>query len=239
MPRGYPKAGKRRVRPAEERFWSFVDKSAGPDACWPWTGALGGRNNDGPVFAMAHGHQVSARRACWLFVHGVTLTKAHIVTPECGTASCMNPTHLALRPWVDVEARFWSMVKKSDDPNGCWTWTGALYRRNYGAFRYGRKVVAAHRYSYELANGPIEGHDPASKETCKVVMHRCDNPICVRPDHLELGTYKSNQHDMIAKGRAAWQRDPVAYGEAIRTKARLRRKAELLNTGQAPEEKAK
>lgn len=75
------------------------------------------------------------------------------------------------------------------DLGPCWVWTGATSPAGYGAFRSG----SAHRASYRFAHGEI----PPGM----VVMHRCDNPACVRPEHLQLGTYKDNVHDMFAKGR--------------------------------------
>lgn len=96
-----------------------------------------------------------------------------------------------LRP---LEERFWAKVQKSE---ACWVWRGTIDARTggYGRFRpdgHGRQV-RAHRVSWELANGPIpEGMH---------VLHRCDNPPCVRPDHLFLGTNRDNIADRVAKGR--------------------------------------
>lgn len=87
--------------------------------------------------------------------------------------------------------RFWEKVNKSGE---CWTWTACTHHQwGYGHFRAGGKLVTAHRYSWELHNGPI----PPGMRVC----HRCDNPPCVRPAHLFLGTDADNAHDMIAKGR--------------------------------------
>lgn len=95
-------------------------------------------------------------------------------------------------------ARFWGMVDKNGPPPAhapvlgpCWLWTAAADGCGYGLYRHGR----AHRYSWELAVGPI----PA--DLC--VLHRCDTPACVRPEHLFLGTRDDNMRDRQAKRRHA------------------------------------
>lgn len=94
--------------------------------------------------------------------------------------------------------RFWSKVKKVDG-EGCWEWQSTRTPdTGYGLFGvrwHPPRYVVAHRISYELNCGPI----PAGMKVC----HKCDNPPCVRPDHLFLGTQRSNIEDMRRKGRAA------------------------------------
>lgn len=87
--------------------------------------------------------------------------------------------------------RFWEKVDKSAD---CWLWTGCL-GAGYGQLWVGRKMVSAHRLSWEMERGAI----PVGLS----VLHRCDRKSCVRPDHLFLGTPADNTADMIAKGRGA------------------------------------
>ena len=104
---------------------------------------------------------------------------------------------------------FWQRVQKSD---GCWEWMGTKRPFGYGYMtrsvlprsdgRPRNKHFAAHRVSWELHHGPI----PEGLQVC----HHCDNPGCVRPDHLFLGTARDNVHDKIRKGRERYVRH---YGE--------------------------
>lgn len=89
--------------------------------------------------------------------------------------------------------RFWEKVSKSSD--GCWLWTGATNGKGYGRFGVGGKNKFAHRVAYEMSRGAI----PLGM----IVMHRCDTPACVNPNHLICGTVAENNSDMVAKGRAS------------------------------------
>lgn len=90
--------------------------------------------------------------------------------------------------------RFWTKVDKTG-PNGCWVWLANKNNKGYGMFSIsavvGKKL--AHRLSYEGAKGRI----PKGR----FVLHSCDNPACVNPDHLRIGNAKENVADMIERGR--------------------------------------
>lgn len=97
---------------------------------------------------------------------------------------------------LSLEDRFWSKVDKSGE---CWLWTGSADESGYGSFRVGKKIEYAHRVSYSIANGVSlswEGYSAKSS-----VCHRCDNPRCVNPAHLFLGTHTDNMSDCVSKGR--------------------------------------
>ena len=93
------------------------------------------------------------------------------------------------------EVRFFRFVDKKSD-NECWHWTGHKLG-NYGSFSIGAKSlgsVLAHRFSWSM-------HNNKEIPSGMVIMHSCDNPLCVNPNHLSVGTYMENTHDMLRKGR--------------------------------------
>jgi hypothetical protein len=104
---------------------------------------------------------------------------------------------------ISPEVRFARHYTKMS--SGCWEWTGCRLKTGYGKFNTGKtsegetKTVYAHRFSYELHFGPIpEG---------LIVCHRCDNPRCVNPDHLFVGSHVDNVRDAVLKGRQGRRRD--------------------------------
>lgn len=111
---------------------------------------------------------------------------------------------------ADLQARLWAKVNRAGSCHQtlgqCWEWTGGTNGvgpgLGHGKIRECRregqlrgKFHYAHRLSWEIANGPIPDG------LC--VRHKCDNPKCVRPEHLELGTKRENTQDMMSRGRFA------------------------------------
>lgn len=89
-----------------------------------------------------------------------------------------------------IEAAFWAKVDKSGD---CWLWTGYKQPDGYGQLRANGKFYNSHKFSYEMANGPI----PKSLE----VMHSCHVRHCVNPSHMRLGTHAQNVAESVAEKR--------------------------------------
>ncbi len=94
---------------------------------------------------------------------------------------------------ADMAAQFWERVDKADGPSSCWKLVANKTSENYGRFRIGGKTYRAHRVSYQVTYGLI----PAGMLVC----HKCDNPGCVNPQHLFLGTQGDNMLDCHKKGR--------------------------------------
>lgn len=106
-----------------------------------------------------------------------------------------------------IEDRFWAKVDRGD---GCWRWTAGCDSSGYGSLKTGQTKVSAHRLSWQLHHGPV----PPGQN----VLHRCDNPRCVRPSHLFLGTQADNIADMLAKGRGCFDRMSPAERRACAAK---------------------
>jgi len=123
---------------------------------------------------------------------------------------------------VGTEVRFWALVKKG---SGCWEWQGTT-SRGYGNLRVGssvdgaRRKILAHRYSLSLSLG---------REVVGLVLHRCDNKLCVRPEHLYEGTASQNMQDAYDRGqivpydRHGERNSNVKHGRFVMDRARAER----------------
>ena len=110
---------------------------------------------------------------------------------------------------MDLLVRFHAYVEP-EPMSGCHLWTGGMAKAGYGLFFVGsradesRKKVYAHRFAYESVNGPIA----KGLEIC----HKCDNPACVNPDHMLVGTRLANMRDMASKGRGHKSKFGIPFG---------------------------
>jgi hypothetical protein len=201
----------------QDRFWSKVQIQH--EGCWIWTGAISGDTGYGIFWDGIR--LIGAHRYAYQLVSGPLPADRPFVCHACDNRACVNPAHLFpgsnrenvqdsigkgrwRRPYVPPPPRasitpaerFWRKVRQNDD--GCWEWTGAIRGGGYGHVRVSGRNTGAHRYAYELVYGPIAAGN--------VICHRCDNPRCVRPDHLFAGTTHENMRDCREKGRLGEKR---------------------------------
>lgn len=122
--------------------------------------------------------------------YGVSRQRVHQILQRLGVSTRMHDDVRLKR----ASKRFWHRVVKSE---GCWEWSGARFPRGYGHVQLRvlgpPDEIYAHRAAWRFTFGPI----PDGLFVC----HHCDNPPCVRPDHLFLGTAQDNVHDSQRKGR--------------------------------------
>lgn len=107
----------------------------------------------------------------------------------CSKACQYHAYRQSFSPW---EERFWKYVSKAYHPKGCWLWIGAKRPQGYGIMSIQNQCHLAHRVSYEMHYGSLI---PGIQ-----VCHCCDNPPCVRPSHLFIGTAWDNNQDALLKG---------------------------------------
>ncbi len=187
-----------------DKFWKSI-KIDPITNCWNWTGFV---KQKLPIIRNGNGRRGTMKdyspRIISLTLAGQDLSNYNsIVVASCKNQLCVSPSHLLTG---DI-ARFWVKVDKTGD---CWLWTGAKTPPGYGVFKSkglfqsNEYNVPAHRFSWELANNQPAGD--------MFVCHMCDNPPCVNPDHLFLGTPKDNMQDCINKSRFSFHPENLKNG---------------------------
>ena len=227
--------------PLTERFWQHVHISPSGCWPWRGATSGGyGRIRVGSLTDDTRHLEITSRVA-WELVHG-SIPEGLYVLHRCDNPPCVRPAHLFLGTIEDnnrdrvakghtksdrvvalrsrgttrtvhgpaplpVEVRFWRHVEQTST---CWLWRGARTHAGHGQLRVGSltddsyRIEAAHRLSWTFHYGSIPDE--------KCVLHKCDNPPCVNPSHLFLGTQLDNIADMNAKARG--KAPPAQHGEA-------------------------
>jgi hypothetical protein len=174
-----------------KRFHTNIFKTK--EGCWEWIGTTDPRGYGKFKFL---GENL-AHRVSYIIYKG-EINSGSSVRRYCNNPSCVRPEHLFLEKigkvnkldLKKVEVKFYKSIVKLEV--GCWEWQSFRNDQGYGNFKVLGETLA-HRVSYILHRGKIP------ENIC--VLHRCDNPSCVNPDHLFLGTWADNNKDRHKKGR--------------------------------------
>lgn len=165
----------------------------GETGCWLWHG---GTSRSGRPQASFNRVRGPAQQLAYLLLRG-SIPENHRVRTVCGSKSCVCPEHLVLtrvQTHFVFDADNIRSAARVNASTGCWEWTGLRNERGYGLIGASDGNVLMHRASYHVFNGPIDAD--------KYVLHRCDNPPCVNPEHLYLGSKADNAKDCRERMRA-------------------------------------
>jgi len=174
-----------------DNFWNKVDKS---NKCWIWYGNI---NHSGYGVFFNGERRTSVQRFVWE-LNNPKLKSGICVLQTCNNKLCVNPIHLYIdnnrRPDKDTPSKLWdnTIIDKDTD---CWLWQGKRNKQGYGEITWNGKWYRTNRLSYSLT------HENIKLTEEQQVCHHCDNPPCINPAHLFLGTAKDNAQDAISKGR--------------------------------------
>jgi HNH endonuclease len=162
-----------------EKFWNSIEKT---EDCWLWVGPL--TTTGTPTNRNFNPKKLS------LEITGMSYPTVRQVYNTCHNKLCVNPDHLV----VGDSERFWHRVMKTEN---CWTWLGSKDKAGYGKFVYylcnKKQHIRCHQFSYLITYGTLQGG--------QCVRHLCNNRICVRPEHLALGSNQDNMDDKVRSNR--------------------------------------
>jgi len=176
------------------RFWSHVEIRE-PTECWPWRKISPKRtvtylsDSEGRVITR------SIPRAAWILSNKRIIPKRRAVSSICDSSLCCNPAHLYVQGTVD------ELKKKIpyQHPDKCWEWLGSI--DSYG---YGRIIISRNGSRTQLRASRLSWvlHNKRPIPRGLVVCHSCDNPLCINPHHLWVGTIQDNNNDKASKNRS-------------------------------------
>lgn len=178
------------------------------------------KNSSGTIILRANGEKQAAHRLIYIEMFG-EIKNGHSIGFKCGNAGCLNPEHLEQRSFANS-----LKINFEIDENNCFNCIShKLSKYGYPQYTVNNKKQNMHRFIYSEMHGEIsDGH---------VIRHKCDNRLCINPEHLESGTISQNALDTFERGRNARGED---HGKAKLDEKSVREIIKMLNAGKTFQE---
>lgn len=193
-------------------FYSKIDKNSNNN-CWLWKGNI---NKRCCRFILKNKVFIAKEFMYFLKKDNLFYRSNYKIVNSCKNVFCVNPEHLSIIDNSEIFKVFMNKVSIPEEVHDCWIWSGYKNKKGYGYLSYKGKSYQAHVTAYKLLVKDFPSNNSLDFKNKLCVLHECDNPSCVNPLHLFLGTNEINVLDRVKKGRGALHKLTLANVKNIK-----------------------